>query len=470
MNPSNCVKWNSNRNINPITNRKIKEHGTIYKKFLKECKDTKISIYDNIKKFCDVNKELKAFIESKDEEYYNKLKEFCKKILKNYDWGKEPKEQLIKKPIKEPKEPKEPLIKEAKKQIKFDEENMRMNNKKILLDYFDKNKLNDYECIKLTQKDNQYLLTDNILLYKQIGSISIYGAIYKSKNINTTYKAIPEFVSKIQLNTDVFNNEYRILKLILKLQKQFLLFPMIYKIIRCNNLIRDNKYPPILAKAPKQYKKYSIVLYELCEGDLNTFLISNNNLDEKIWKNIYEQIFMSIFAYHSIFLEFHNDTHFKNFLYRKIQPGGCFCYIINGEKYYIENLGYILMLWDYGNSQPLHKLSDSTWLNDYNIINLCMQKSNDNQKGYLPKEINIPESILKLQKDLANHIYYKSYKTNTLPLKYFEGTNKKYAMTEYQWFKLLLSNNILFSKTPIGKVIYTSNFENPNKFYYSDNK
>ena len=446
-----CKEWQKNKNINPITKRSISENGTIYKQFVKAC-EKKTSIKQNIKNFCDQNKKLTEFINSKDEKYYNLLMQFCKSILEDYDLTKTKEE-----------------------------------NKPIIEKYL--SKLQNTECIKLTKNKNQYLLSDDILLYEQIGSDSVFGVIYKSMNINKQFKDIPEFVTKIQLNSKQFINENRILERIIKLQeKQYnniSLIPKIYKIITCNNLIIDNKYPSVLAKANKINKKYTMILYELAEGDLLNFLMKNKSLNEKLWKNIYEQIFMSIFFYHSVFKELHADTHTKNFLYRKIAPGGCFCYNINGINYYIENLGYLFMIWDYGNSQPLEKLSNPSWIDDYIIFNLGTRKRdeeiektvffkintihNDKHFGYLPKNYNIPKSILKLQEDLAEHIYYKTYKKPQNNIKYFMPNNLG-SMTEYIWFKKILETGLLFSKIPIGKIISTITFTNPNIYYYSGKK
>jgi hypothetical protein len=256
------------------------------------------------------------------------------------------------------------------------------------------------------------------------------------------------------------------------------LLPQIYKIITCNNLIIDDKYPSILAKAKKINKIYTMILYELVDGDLFSFLMKNT-LNENIWKNIYEQIMMSIFFYHSVFKEFHGDTHTKNFLYRKIAPGGCFCYNINGINYYIENLGISWIIWDYGNSQPLEKLSNPTWIDDYIRFNLGPRKRDkeieksiffkyytvhDDKFGYLPDDYNIPKSILKLQEQIAEHIYYKSYKKPQSNSKYFMPNNPG-SMTEYEWFVKLSENGILFIM--IIEIIFLMNIGMTSYLYTS---
>jgi hypothetical protein len=482
-----CLEWQKNKNINPITKRAISENGAVYKQFVKHC-DKIMSVKHNIKNFCEQNKNLKEFINSKDEEYYNKLMQFCKSMLKDYDWGKPKAKAKEEKPKAKEEKPKakeeKPKAKQEKPKAK--ENKPKVKEEKSNLDKY-LSKLANNECIKLTKVNNQYLLTDDILLYKQIGSDSVFGVIYKSMNINKEYKDIPEFVTKIQLNSKQFTNEHRILEKIMKLkekQPNICLIPDIYKIITCKNLIINDKYPSVLAKANKTNKKYTMILYELADGDLLNLLMKKT-LNEEIWKNMYEQVIMSIFFYHSVFKELHADTHTKNFLYRKIAPGGCFCYNINGENYYIENLGYIFMIWDYGNSQPLEKLSNPSWIDDYINFNLGPRKRDieieksdffkyysihqDKEFGYLPTNYDIPKSVFKLQEKLAHHIYYESYKKPQSNIKYFMP-NTPGSVTEYQWFKQFLDTGLLFSKKPIGKVISTITFNNSNIYYYSGKK
>ncbi len=51
---------------------------------------------------------------------------------------------------------------------------------------------------------------------------------------------------------------------------------------------------------------------------------------------------------------YHHDCHYGNFLYHLIEPGGYFHYNIYGTDYYIENLGYLWVIWDYGLIVPYY--------------------------------------------------------------------------------------------------------------------
>ena len=50
INDELCEKWNKNKLINPITNRKITENSTIYKKFNKFCNKTQNKGVNKIQK------------------------------------------------------------------------------------------------------------------------------------------------------------------------------------------------------------------------------------------------------------------------------------------------------------------------------------------------------------------------------------------------------------------------------------
>jgi len=86
------------------------------------------------------------------------------------------------------------------------------------MNYFKDINLNSNGCIEPAIKDNTYTLNNHIGLYKQIGSVSRFGVVYKCGNINKNYSSlIPKFVTKIQLQTEIFKSELKILLLIMKL-------------------------------------------------------------------------------------------------------------------------------------------------------------------------------------------------------------------------------------------------------------
>jgi hypothetical protein len=456
-----CKLWNENKNINPKTKRPIKETSPIFKKLLKNCgndNDKSNDIYKIVNKFCLFNKPKSNFkINEKDKEIYDKINDLCKikKLSPVLSSKSVISSDKKKKEIK--------ILTSSYKTTKSIAINDINKNNKILLSYL--SNFNKNNCLELTDKQYQYKLNKDILLYKQIGSKSVFGIVYKSKIIKVN--DMPKFVSKIQLSTKEFKRELEIFEKLSEyaLKNNICHFPILYAKSTCNNIIRDSNYPELLSKAKNNYKNYSIILYELANGDLNSFINKYaSNLNSKIWKNIYEQLFMSILLFHSLDL-YHGDTHNGNFLYTKIKTGGCFHYKINNIDYYIENIGYKWMIWDYGNANKLSKLTKISFFDDYKFINLFLRKFdkviNDSKEfknnsfysnkkaGYLIENAIIPSDIKKLQDKVWEHL-------GDLNDKYLINFIFNQNKTEYDWFKYFIDNNLLFSKYPIGAIISTT--------------
>ena len=83
--------------------------------------------------------------------------------------------------------------------------------------------------------------------------------------------------------------------------------------------------------------------------------------------------------FHKYINAFHNDAHAGNFLYHRVKPGGYFHYNIYGKDYYIENIGYLWVIWDFGLIQPFANTK---------IIN-------NNKFGKFKKRINISIDYLR---------------------------------------------------------------------------
>jgi len=71
-------------------------------------------------------------------------------------------------------------------------------------------------------------------------------------------------------------------------------------------------------------------------------------MDSYLLQNAFVQIYLSLFFFYQETKCFHMDSHWGNFLYHKIKPGGYFHYKIFGKDYYLENLGFLWVVWDFG--------------------------------------------------------------------------------------------------------------------------
>ena len=90
-------------------------------------------------------------------------------------------------------------------------------------------------------------------------------------------------------------------------------------------------------------------------GNLKNFLdrIKNSN---KILLNVLFQIMISIIAIQKFFNMVHTDLHLDNILVQIVKPGGYWVYKLNDIKYYLPNLGFAILLHDFGFSLIPQKL------------------------------------------------------------------------------------------------------------------
>ena len=318
--------------------------------------------------------------------------------------------------------------------------------------------INKTSCIVKIGND---LIIDKIKLINKFGSNSSFGINYISSFIDDDKF---KFSSKIQLNSATAELELYLMKVISDHRKKTnnLHLPFLYGYTKCPLSKINNKDDlPDLIKTSKN-KGYTIIFNELLLGDLKHYLynIAKDNYD--LWLNAIEQIYISIASLHELGI-LHNDSHYGNFLYKKIEKGGYFQYIINGKDYYIPNLGYIWVIWDLGVCGPIHRHYD--YMVDYNHLNLYLRYDNKDlitedfkfkfalekpgtyrSWGYINKSLlTIPKEIDKLI-DLLwintgtdnNNISKNLYKNKT---------------TEDKWFEYLFDNKLLFNYKPTKDVV-----------------
>jgi len=214
-------------------------------------------------------------------------------------------------------------------------------------------------CLRLYNKDKIgkpiFKVGDTIILKKQIGSDSINGIVYLC-NIKDKENKKYEFASKLVLNNKKTNNEIKIFNILNNsvLKDRCPHFPLLYGNIECiENEMNDISLYPNILKLNKN-KSYRLILTELADGDLSNFInLEGINDDEYI--NALTQIYMSIMFFYKETKHFHNNAHYNNFLFHKITSGGYYHYNIFNEDYYIENIGYLWIIWDFDASISFEK-------------------------------------------------------------------------------------------------------------------
>lgn len=256
--------------------------------------------------------------------------------------------------------------------------NRRIETYNYLVDAIHNDPTNNRYCMRLYKKNENsetiFRIGNKILLKKQIGSESVNGIVFNSTIRN---KPLYRFATKVAIVTP--DSEYDLAKL--KILSNAVLtnkcphFPILYISMRCNSFMDLNEssysssskslkkkessdllyfYPELIKN--NRDKQFMFLLNELANGDLHNFIF-NHLKDDNLLKNALTQVYLSLMFYYSIGKAMHNDAHWGNFLYHKIDAGGYFHYKIIGIDYYVENLGYLWVIWDYELSTSLSNRS-----------------------------------------------------------------------------------------------------------------
>jgi hypothetical protein len=261
--------------------------------------------------------------------------------------------------------------------------NNRIKYYKILHKYISSRNKYPNNCLRLYKYDENdnpiYRIGNRIILDKKIGSNSKYGAVFLSyyRLTNKKFGKIFKFATKISDASRHRNiAEYTILKDLtdITIANKCPHFPISFGKFICNsqnindvksNIYLSDKNHSFVRQSSESFKsllndlpeniygknKIIITINELAEGDSYHF-IKKHYLNDKILFNSLIQILLSIMFFYKYINAFHHDTHSGNFLYHKIKPGGYFHYNIYGKDYYLENIGFLWVIWDFGLINP----------------------------------------------------------------------------------------------------------------------
>ena len=220
----------------------------------------------------------------------------------------------------------------------------RINNYKKIIKYFknfDKN-----QClIPVLSNDKQefyeYLFDKGtIILKKRIGSKSRYGIVFLASNLFSNIPLAIKLTPETSYNLNELILSKKMSNIAIKdLNPHFLL---VYDYFLCATSKINRKLPSLI-----KYVNYNISINELADGNLMHFLIAED--DPIMIMNAYQQILISILSFHYFSGGlYHRDCHYKNFLCHKIKAGGFLHYRIFGKDIYIENKGFLWLIWDFG--------------------------------------------------------------------------------------------------------------------------
>ena len=390
-----CNKWLANKTKNPETSRTIKENGTIYKKLSKLCslnqdKKEKLSKSEICNKWIANKTKNPETLRTIKENgiIYKKLSKLCSLNPIKRESNSENKKINAYKKIHKLFTP---YIKRISINI-IDRINYYLIIKKYLLSIKEPN-----NCVRLYNIDEKtnlpiFRIGRKIILDKKIGTRSVYGIVYlshfKSDIIKgTKYDKLNKFAVKI---TSVDSNNKLEIDILKKLTKSVIElkcphFPISYGSFQCNDsLIKSNISDDYeIAKIDKYNKKYYpklindnnkllIQINELASGDLFSII---NKITNDLF-NIFTQLLLSLMFFYNYIKAFHCDPHIGNFLYHKIKPGGYLHYNLYGKDYYLENRGYLWVIWDFGLIRLFNGIYKNKIFINYDYIYLYTSLSN----------------------------------------------------------------------------------------------
>ena len=454
-----CYEWLKNKTINPETSRKIKKYGPVYKKLQNKCLSSSSNDKSSISLITS-----SPIRKVKSPSSLKSRLPSVSSVSSSIIHRRLPSVSSISSSIRHQKLPSvssetaTPLLSVEKKRraikkihklfipyIKRTSVNLidRINYfliiRKYILSIKDKN-----NCLKLYNFDKEtnapiYRVGRNIILDKQIGSKSTYGIVFLSHfktNIKygTRFDRINKFAVKITTQTDENKMEILILKELTKrvIELKCPHFPITYGSLECNSaqkpkisddfsIVKDKQkdkklFPEIVNKNRKLY----IQINELAAGDLRHKLFSRENKDIP---NSFVQILLSIMFFHKYINAHHSDCHEGNFLYHKIKPGGYFHYNIYGKDYYLENQGFLWVIWDFGSITPFQN----------------SKQVNNNKFGEVYTKLKIAYDYLLIIERLEKYEHYFSHTfmklCSSIKSDVFAQYNQKYNF-EYNVLKL----------------------------------
>lgn len=243
----------------------------------------------------------------------------------------------------------------------------------------------------IINKRSFYIGDTQIFLKKRIGSNSRYGTIFLSTYNNN------KFAIKLSPSSQYNLREIILIQKLSKIAEEDINphFLLNYKLFICNNNLELNNLPTVIKKSD-----YYITVNELVNGNFKNFLNFTNSV---LLLNALQQILISVLSFHHFSGGlFHNDCHYKNFLYLKIKPGGFFHYKIYDKDIYIKNLGYIWFIWDYGLVRTKESYIKRRLEDYFRILHFFLKYNNFNSNTSNSVAIKNVLKILKFRKTYSS--------------------------------------------------------------------
>lgn len=233
--------------------------------------------------------------------------------------------------------------------------NFTVNSRKNLYKIF-------YEVseLKYKKKDekNQYVYVDlfNSFENKQEIASGIEGKIYKVNLYNDIFLGIKLVDLKKMITTKNINKEIldktpkQIYDLFYSLSKNTS-YPSLIEIISftlTNQLVFQKICPHFVLNYYWEYKNNQFIHYnEFINYDTLQNWAKESRAEHE-WVNILLQVLFAIISMKKYFNMTHCDVYTKNILVQKVSKGGAWKYIINNKEYLLPNIGWVVLINDFG--------------------------------------------------------------------------------------------------------------------------
>lgn len=232
--------------------------------------------------------------------------------------------------------------------------NIKNSNRRDFFDLFDKTLIGEGSEAKIYRakfkKDNFYIITKIIKLRK----------LDKGK-VNLLDYTLDQYL-KLRDTSIIFKDHPALIELVASRLINQLLDQKICPNYSLNYFISATKSSSQKIKILYYYNEY------INYGDLHKFM-NELQYSDNILFNILFQIMIALIGIQKYFNMTHSDLHFNNILIQIVKPGGYWTYILNGNKYYLPNLGFVILLHDFGFSFIPKKLYLNWYHKDFSNIN-----------------------------------------------------------------------------------------------------
>lgn len=314
----------------------------------------------------------------------------------------------------------------------------------------------------VVKTENDINLDKFVNIYKKLGE-GVQGTVYKSglvrsskKNSENTFviKATNITKGEYNLHNNPFSKKALVKQPYIEIISSLLTNELVLQKIcphfnlNYNYLILDN----CNEKTRVSTKKYCTLQFNeyINNGTFADWISKRRSVE--MLTNAFFQILAGLYAINFHYNMIHNDFHGENILIHKVKPGGYWIYIINKQRYYVPNLGYVFVISDFGYSlipdimYPdwyVKKQNSNIILKDYcdikltnitiktwdlrKLIRLTVKKSN---KNILFKQVFLTyfEKLIKgglPQNDIIKFIYGSTIDCNKYPFHCY--TTKNYV-------------------------------------------